>query len=330
MSVRISVLAGVLTIGTSLAASVFAQPPAASPKWTAAHDLKVRKGKETDLDKAPKLGVEIFEDSTTSAFVLISSAGNLAVAPKEATPNKKTTEKPFGNSLSVRTASEKEITDKTLLLGVDFFKGLFAGHLFYMTERSGMALYKSDALGGKAAEHQYGLTLRVRKPGQASFGPDAKAFGLEAYKDTNTGGMIYVTEGGMLAMVAAVPEKTPDSKEVKKPKPLYGLEAKVRKADEANFNDKTQKIGIEVFKDENTGTLIYISDTGSIAAVPPPAEVKTEQKLSWMHAMTLKARPGAEQDFAKSRKFGVEVFTDKHTGYTLYVCETGSIAVLAK
>jgi len=55
---------------------------------------------------------------------------------------------------------------------------------------------------------------------------------------------------------------------VKAPAWQYGLKMKVRKADEDDFTKDTKKIGIEVFKDENTGNLVYISESGSIAVVP--------------------------------------------------------------
>ena len=47
----------------------------------------------------------------------------------------------------------------------------------------------------------------------------------------------------------------------------HGMELRVRKTGEAEFKD-AKKISIEVFKDEATGNLIYISETGSIAVVP--------------------------------------------------------------
>ncbi|HEV3262126.1 MAG TPA: hypothetical protein VG013_35065 [Gemmataceae bacterium] len=54
----------------------------------------------------------------------------------------------------------------------------------------------------------------------------------------------------------------------KGPKFLHGLDLKVRKGGESDFTDKTPKIGVEVFRDENNGNLIYISESGSIAVVP--------------------------------------------------------------
>lgn len=58
------------------------------------------------------------------------------------------------------------------------------------------------------------------------------------------------------------------AKTAKAPVWLHGLDLKARKGGEADFTDKTKKIGVEVFKDENTGNLVYISETGSIAVVP--------------------------------------------------------------
>jgi hypothetical protein len=56
--------------------------------------------------------------------------------------------------------------------------------------------------------------------------------------------------------------------EPKAPKWLHGQELKARKAGEADFTKETKKFGIEVFRDENNGNLIYICETGSIAVVP--------------------------------------------------------------
>ncbi len=56
--------------------------------------------------------------------------------------------------------------------------------------------------------------------------------------------------------------------DTKPPKWMHGLDLRVRKGGEANFTEKTQKFGIEVFRDENNGNTIYISENGSIAVVP--------------------------------------------------------------
>jgi hypothetical protein len=333
MRVRNAVSLGLTAAAVAwFAAPVVAQPPAAAkPEWAAAHDLKVRKGKETEWNKALKVGVEVFKDPAANSVVAITAAGNLAVASDDATPGKKA-DWASGLLFSVRGASEEQFTSSTPLYGVEVFKGALAGHLLYVSEKGGIAVYPTAATSGdRDPLFQYGLSLKVRKVGSTAW-TEAKAIGLEAYKDNNTGGMVYVTEGGLLTTAGKVPEKAPDAKAVKKPTPLFGLECKVRKADETEWSDKTQKFGIEVFRDEHTGTLIYISETGSVAAVPPPAEIRTGDKLNpqWLHAMALKARPGGESEFSKAKKVGIEVYKDQHTGYVLYVSETGAIAVLPR
>jgi hypothetical protein len=61
--------------------------------------------------------------------------------------------------------------------------------------------------------------------------------------------------------------------ESKKPTWTHGSTIRARKAAEATFAE-AQRFGIEVYRDENNGNLIYISETGSIAVVPAPAPPK--------------------------------------------------------
>lgn len=58
------------------------------------------------------------------------------------------------------------------------------------------------------------------------------------------------------------------AQESKGPKWLHGLDLRVRRGGEAEFTKETKKFGIEVFRDEHNGNLIYISEVGSIAVIP--------------------------------------------------------------
>jgi hypothetical protein len=71
----------------------------------------------------------------------------------------------------------------------------------------------------------------------------------------------------VLGTGVALPWVHAQDKSAKAPTWIHGMELRVRKAGEPDFNKDTKKVGIEVFKDENNGNLIYISDTGSIAVV---------------------------------------------------------------
>jgi hypothetical protein len=59
------------------------------------------------------------------------------------------------------------------------------------------------------------------------------------------------------------------AQDTKAPKWMHGLEFRCRKAGEIDWSKDTKRFGIEVFKDENNGNLVYISETGDIAVVAP-------------------------------------------------------------
>jgi hypothetical protein len=51
----------------------------------------------------------------------------------------------------------------------------------------------------------------------------------------------------------------------------HAFNLQVRGGGERTFTKDTKKIGVEVFRDENNGNWIYISETGAIAVVSGPA-----------------------------------------------------------
>ncbi len=138
---------------------------------------------------------------------------------------------------------------------------------------------------------QYGLEPRVRSEAQIKF-DDAKKFGMEIFKDENTGGLIYITETGGLASAAA-PAGAIDKKKVAAPKTLYGLVLRVRGAEEPDFTDKTKKMGVEVFEDPNSNVMFYITEAGFVATAPNAAKIPADARgVTWKSAMALApARP---------------------------------------
>jgi hypothetical protein len=320
-----------LVAGLSAVGVTSAQPPAAKPVWQYAHDLRVRKGGSTDFDKdTPKVGIEVFKDETNGALVAITQTGSLAVLPPGTVGAEKKATWLFAHDLRVRKGDEQTFTKDTTKLGVEVFKDGASGKLLYVCEK-GTATF-ADATAGatdKGPAWHHALVVKVRGPSEEQFTKDTKKYGVEAFKDENTGGLIYVSEPGSIA-TAPAPAKPPAADQVRAPTALYGLTLRVRKADEPDFTKDTKRYGVEVFRDENTGGLIYVSETGAIATAPSPEHVQHGKGVRWMHAMTLKARPGGVNEFDKANKFGVEVFEDNNTGYVVYVSETGSLAVLPK
>src|SRR5262249_14663905 len=95
--------------------------------------------------------------------------------------------------------------------------------------------------------------------------------------------------------------------------------------------DKARTFGVECFRDENNAHWVYISEVGSIAALPGAASAKPEAKSkapTWMHGLDLKCRKGGEKGFDKAKAFGVEAFRDENNGNWIYIAETGAIAVV--
>lgn len=72
-----------------------------------------------------------------------------------------------------------------------------------------------------------------------------------------------------LLLAPHLPLGRADDRKVKAPTWLHGFNVMSRKSNEDNFDDKkTKKYDIEVYKDQENGNLVYISETGSIAVVP--------------------------------------------------------------
>ena len=332
MRIRLVRRVAFLTLLVGLTAAT-AQPPAAptaKPVFLYGYNLKVRPGGEGDWKKAAVVGIELNKDSGTNALLAVTETGSLAVAPGEPGTTKQA-DWVFALDLKVRKADEDKFTKETFTVGVEMFKDGVTKKLLYLSQKKGVAFAEPPAAvgEGKNPVWQYGLILKCRKPEEAAFTAATKRFGVEVFKDDNTGGLVYVTEDGGLAAAGTAPAKAPEEGKVLAPKSLYGLVLRVRKADELNFTDATKKYGVEVYRDENSGQLIYLSETGSLAVVPPPAKMTDKPGVSWKHALVIKARP-VGVDFAKAPKYGIEVVEDNNTGNLIYISETGSIAVLPK
>ena len=302
------------------------------PKFLYGHDLKVRPGTQRDWDKAVKIGVEVFQHETTAATVGISEAGNISVFPLGAVGGDKTSKWLTAHDLKVRKAGEPEFTQKTKTWGVEVFRDLGSNRLLYVSEAGGIAFapVPANLVSDKGPKWHHALEPTVRGLDAVTF-DNAKRFGLEVFKDENTGGLVYITETGSMS-TAAAPAMMPDATKILPPKPVYGYTLRVRGADEPDFTeDKTKKFSVEVFEDPNANVLFYLSDTGSIAVVPnlPRDEAKKGPPL-WKAAMNLRVRKGGEKDFDKAKKYGIEVFEDIRTGNLMFISETGAIAVLGK
>jgi hypothetical protein len=308
------------------------------PKFLYGHDMRVRPGGKPDFGPdTPRIGVEVFQheiksegDKGVPVTIGISESGAIAVFPAGPIGGDKTCKWLTAHDLAVRKAGEPEFTQKTKKWGVELFRDQASNRLLYVCESGGIAFapIPANLVSDKGPKWHHALEPKVRLPEQEKF-DDAKKFGLEIFKDENTGGLLYITEAGAIS-AAAAPATQPDPKKIAAPKPAYGLVLRVRGADEPDFTDKTKKVGVEVFEDPNANLLFYIADNGAVAVVPNSGKLSDTRGVTWKTAMNLKSRKGGEKDFEKAKKFGIEVFQDNRTGNLVFVSETGAIAVLPK
>jgi hypothetical protein len=132
------------------------------------------------------------------------------------------------------------------------------------------------------------------------------------------------------AVKAPLPELPKGAARMRAPISRYFLTLGARKGVETDFGWGVRKFGVEVYGDAESGDGLYISDVGSLAAVPPrPFEPTKGKPAVWRSGLILKARPGSVAGWDKATTFGAEAFRDDVNGNLVYITEKGRIAVAA-
>ncbi|MFO0964777.1 MAG: hypothetical protein U0793_04200 [Gemmataceae bacterium] len=184
----------------------------------------------------------------------------------------------------------------------------------------------------------HAFDLAARKVGEAEFTKTTQKYGVEAFKDTNNGLGVYISEKGSLAAAHGF-DKIKAGEKSKGPDWLTGLDLPARKAGEKEFTKDTKVFPLEVFKDSNTDNWIYITggrdgaagapEKGLIASCPVTLKTTTSnQAPKWVHSFDLNVRKGGVKEWKDATKIGVEVYYDANTGNLVYITETGAIAVI--
>jgi hypothetical protein len=234
-------------------------------------ELRVRKAGEPDFtDKTKKVGVEVFFDSSAGNLVYVSDTGSIAVVPGGAEPTKEV-KKPVwrhGLEMPVRKAGEDLFTDKTQRYGMEVFVDDNNGNVIYITETGAIAVVPGAGLPPRpekveSPKWKHAMELRVRDAGKVDFNDMTPKIGLEVYHDPNANKLVVVSQTGNIAVLNGT---TTDAKS-KDPVWKHGIELAARKAGQMEF-DKAPRYGVEVYTDEITNAMIYIAQTGSVAAIP--------------------------------------------------------------
>src|SRR5262245_2378809 len=243
-------------------------------KWTAGLDLPARgPGEKEFTSKTRSWAMEVFYDPNTGNWIYCSEIGTLAVTPGP-TPSGSGLKAPkwtHSFDLRCRKGGMKEWKDAPLY-GIEVYRDLNTNNLIYISHVGCIAVIpdspdaKSSA-EGKAPEWLHGLDLSCRKHNEKDFTKDTTKSGVEVFRDETTGNLVYITESGALAVAGGKKDLKAPTPNVKEPAWTHGLNLSVRKAGEKEFTEKTKAYGSEVFRDDNTGMLVYIAETGSISII---------------------------------------------------------------
>jgi hypothetical protein len=305
-----------------------------APEWTHGLDFSVRRADEKEFsEKTRKVGGEAYLDSARNALYYITEIGAISVVPAGGFTGPKEIKAPKwlgAMNLAVRVAGENEFTDKTKKIGVEIFRDENDGVLLYITETGSIAAVRAGTPASVGRpKHLYGYELRVRKGPEGDFTDKTQKFGVEVVKDEGSNVLLYISDTGALA---AIPTgANPINGDAKKPDWLFGLGLPVRKADEKDFSTSTRKWGVEVFKDDRAGNLIYIAETGSLGVVSASGFTRPEDKTKApvrLAGQSVAVRKAGEKEFKTARKWGVEIYRDENSGNLVYATEVGSIGVL--
>jgi hypothetical protein len=243
-------------------------------------------------------------------------------------------ESKHGLTLKTRSAKEDEFGKDTKRYGVEVYLDLNNNNGIYISETGSVAALGSKYFkpgDGKGREplFRHGLKLTARPAGEKDW-DRGKKFGLEVFKDETSGNLVYINQSGDIDLVAGgVSGDTVIKGKPKNPTWKHSWDLKVRKAGEKDFNKDTRKIGVEVFRDENNGNLVYITETGSFAVIAGKLASgdDTGKDTDWQHGLELQVRKAGERDFTRdTKKYGLEVFLDGNNGTLIYITEAGNIA----
>jgi hypothetical protein len=318
-------------------AATNAQPPLKNIELTHAFDLAARKFGEAEITPTTqRFGVEAVRDLNTGKGLYVTEKGSIALCPGfdalKPGGNAKGAVWITGLDLPARKAGEKEFLKTTKVHSLEIFRDPNTDAFLYITESGGIAATPAAgraSFGNKAPQWDHSIDLNVRKGGEKDWKTASKV-GIEIYRDANTGNLVYVTDGGAVAVIAEAAESKDKEKA---PSWLHGLDLAVRKAEEPTFTKDTKRFGVEVFRDEANGNLVFVCETGSIAVAPGgeklPAPTVNPKEPTWSHGWNVKARKYQEKEFTeRTHVYGGEIFRDENSGVLLTVSDVGAISVL--
>jgi len=267
----------------------------------------------------------------SAGLCCIALAGLLPAASKEAESE---VEKKYRLECPVGKAAPPKDTTETRTFLADVLLDKDGDRLFYAAQDTPtLGVLKGDekavGKGDKPAKALYRFVLPARTWDEKDIDKDTRKYAVEVFRDENTGHLLYVSETGAVAVVAA-PKEAPPKKAPETPW-LYRLKLKVRPPGEFDFAFDTLKCNVEVYREADSGRLIYLAHNGNLAVSAPGKEFKAKEakEAQWTHAFELKARTPEDREFnPRTPQFALEVYDDPNSETTLYVSNTFALAVV--
>ena len=176
---------------------------------------------------------------------------------------------------------------------------------------------------GPAPKFLYGHDLKVR-PGTQRDWDKAVKIGVEVFQDETVKATVGISEAGHLSVFKLGPVGND-----KTSKWVTAHDLKVRKAGEPEFTQKTKTWGVEVFRDQGSNKLLYVSEGAGLAFADVPGNLVNDKGPKWHHGLEPKVRNADQDTFDNAKRFGLEVFKDENTGGLVYISETGSLSTAA-
>jgi hypothetical protein len=171
------------------------------------------------------------------------------------------------------------------------------------------------------------LDLAARVPGEKSPASDTPRWAVGVFVDARAKRLFYVADGGKAFAVLPAGKSKQGPGDLP-PRWSHRLALPVRAFDDEEFGKDT--VNVEVYRDDNSSALVFLSHTGVLAAAPAPEEkpLKAEPPR-WLYRLKLRVRKGGETCFVTELvKCNVEVYHDPRSGHTVFVTDRGGVAVL--
>jgi hypothetical protein len=231
----------------------------------------------------------------------------------------------YSFNLKCRTTEEAGF-DQARAFGVEIYED--RGKAVYITEAGMLAVGEFAQSKPRPPTWLHRLDLKVRPAGFEAF--PLKTFGLEVLRDEHNGHWMYICQTGALGVVPGA-GSFKAKKSAKAANWLHALAFKVRKAGQQSFDKDSMTWELEVYRDDNTGNLVYISSGGLLTVAPTikqgPVPTANAKAAIWLNGFSLKVRKAASPP-ATFATFSVEAYRDENNGNLVYISHTGNFAVV--